>query len=93
MIVGALLIVGATIIFLRELGTVLPPGVSSALVFVAGIGLIWVGFRPWGGPVPDESVQGSGVAQPVETPYDRAALARLQEAFDSESKPPAPPPN
>lgn len=88
MIVGALLIVGATIIFLRELGTVLPPGVSSTLVFVAGIGLLWAAFRPWGVEVPDESVDGSGVAQPVETPYDRAALARLQEAFDGDAKPP-----
>jgi len=91
MIFGALLIVGATIIFLRELGTVLPPNVSSTLVFVAGIGLLWVAFRPWGGEVPEGGADGPGVAQPVETPYDRAALARLQAAFDSESKPPGQP--
>lgn len=93
MLVGALLVVGATIIFLRKLGTVLPPGISSALVFVAGIGLIWVAFRPGNDEMRGEGENGSGVAQPVETPYDRAALARLQEAFDSESKPPAPPPS
>lgn len=88
MIFGALLIVGATIIFLREMGTVLPPRLSSTLVFAAGIGLLWAAFRPWGGEVPEGAADGSGVAQPVEKPYDRAALARLQEAFESESKPP-----
>lgn len=87
-LVGALLIVGATIIFLRQLGTVLAPGVSSALVFLVGVGLLWLAFRPDNIEVRDEGADSSGMPDTVETPYGRGALARLQEAFDSESTPP-----
>ena len=86
MLIGVLLIVGGTVIFLRDWGTIVPPAASATLAFLVGLGMLWAAFRPAGLDSAD-AVETPQASQQPETPYDRAALARLQEAFDNDSKP------
>jgi hypothetical protein len=78
-LVGPLLIVGATLIFLRGMGSVLPPALGAGLVFAAGLALLWLAFRP--SPV-EHGVQPTSGEFPEPESYDRAALARLQESME-----------
>lgn len=77
MVIGPLLIAGATIIFLRGIGDILPPNLLGGLAFAAGLTLLWLAFRP----SPAEHVV-EGTEFPEPESYDRTALARLQESLE-----------
>ncbi|MDA1313683.1 MAG: hypothetical protein O2968_10145 [Acidobacteria bacterium] len=83
MVVGPLLIVGATVIFLRGIGDILPPIMGAGLAFVAGLALLWLAFKPH--PVAHAVRQAAGELPEIES-YDRTALARLQESMEPQRK-------
>ena len=83
MVIGTLLIVGATVIFLRGMGNVLPPALGAGLVFAAGLALLWLAFKPHpGGHAVPEAPDRFAEAES----YDRTALARLQESMEQPHK-------
>ncbi|HUG80730.1 MAG TPA: hypothetical protein VML01_03640 [Bryobacterales bacterium] len=82
-LVGPLLIVGATLIFLRGMGSVLPPALGAGLVFAAGLALLGLAFRPH---AVEHAVQQTAGEFPEPEAYDRTALARLQESMEPPRK-------
>ena len=100
-ILGTLSIVAATIIFLREVGDILPPALAAGLAFVAGIGLLWLAFKPeridhHGAKDEDrdrdgdgdEGRDGTGANRTGSSSYSSAAMARLQETIEPREEPP-----
>ena len=92
-ILGTLSIVGATIVFLRDIDGFLPSALAASVSFAVGIGLLWLAFRPerLEHKITEAADDGSGVTQTVSSEYERTAMARLRESFDGSDKTPRQP--